>query len=68
MLLLQYDACPSVINGSAQIPKDITHDEEIRSMLEGLPIHIIHHVTLNWGLMQSVCGESLCISLVVFVR
>ncbi|XP_046713479.1 oxysterol-binding protein-related protein 1 isoform X3 [Silurus meridionalis] len=34
MLLLQYDACPSVINGSAQIPKDITHDEEIRSMLE----------------------------------
>ncbi|KAK3561722.1 hypothetical protein QTP86_012617 [Hemibagrus guttatus] len=33
-LLLQYDACPSDINGSAQIPKDITHDEEIRSMLE----------------------------------
>lgn len=45
MLLLQYDACPSVINGSAQIPKDITHDEEIRSMLEGMPTHIINDVT-----------------------
>lgn len=40
-LLLQYNACPSVINGSAQIPKDVTHDEEIRSMLEGMPTHII---------------------------
>ncbi|XP_076847732.1 oxysterol-binding protein-related protein 1 isoform X2 [Brachyhypopomus gauderio] len=34
MLLLRYDACASVINGTAQIPKDITHNEEIRSMLE----------------------------------
>uniref|UniRef100_A0A672GRC8 Oxysterol-binding protein n=1 Tax=Salarias fasciatus TaxID=181472 RepID=A0A672GRC8_SALFA len=34
MLLLRYDACPTVINGSAQIPKDVTQNEEIRSMLE----------------------------------
>ncbi|XP_051549774.1 oxysterol-binding protein-related protein 1 isoform X2 [Myxocyprinus asiaticus] len=34
MLLLQYDACPSVINGMAQIPKDITQSVEIRNMLE----------------------------------
>lgn len=45
MLLLQYDACPSVINGSAQFPKDVTKDEEIRSMLEGMSTYIIHHVT-----------------------
>lgn len=35
MLLLQYDACPSVINGMAHIPKDITQSAEIKSMLEG---------------------------------
>uniref|UniRef100_A0A8C1Q8R9 Oxysterol-binding protein n=1 Tax=Cyprinus carpio TaxID=7962 RepID=A0A8C1Q8R9_CYPCA len=34
MLLLQYDACASVINGMAQIPKDITQSAEIKSMLE----------------------------------
>ncbi|XP_042568245.1 oxysterol-binding protein-related protein 1-like [Cyprinus carpio] len=34
MLLLQYDACPSVINGMAHIPKDITQSAEIKSMLE----------------------------------
>lgn len=35
MLLLHYDACATVINGSAQIPKDVTQNPEIRSMLEG---------------------------------
>lgn len=35
MLLLHYDACPTVINGSAQIPKDVTQNPEIGSMLEG---------------------------------
>ncbi|KAF3691175.1 Oxysterol-binding protein-related protein 1 [Channa argus] len=34
MLLLHYDACPMVINGTAQIPKDVTQNAEIRSMLE----------------------------------
>ncbi|XP_038124407.1 oxysterol-binding protein-related protein 1 isoform X3 [Cyprinodon tularosa] len=34
MLLLLYDACATVINGSAQIPKDVTQNAEIRSMLE----------------------------------
>lgn len=35
MLLLHYDACATVINGNAQIPKDVTQNPEIRSMLEG---------------------------------
>ncbi|XP_041861833.1 oxysterol-binding protein-related protein 1 isoform X2 [Melanotaenia boesemani] len=34
MLLLHYDACATVINGTAQIPKDVTQNTEIRSMLE----------------------------------
>uniref|UniRef100_A0AAY4DTD3 Oxysterol-binding protein n=1 Tax=Denticeps clupeoides TaxID=299321 RepID=A0AAY4DTD3_9TELE len=34
MLLLRYNACAAVINGTAQIPKDVTQNEEIRSMLE----------------------------------
>ncbi|XP_019207392.1 oxysterol-binding protein-related protein 1 isoform X1 [Oreochromis niloticus] len=35
MLLLHYGACATVINGTAQIPKDVTQNAEIRSMLEG---------------------------------
>lgn len=35
MLLLQHDACASVINGNAEIPKDVTESAEIKSMLEG---------------------------------
>lgn len=35
MLLLHYDACPTVINGTAQIPKDVTQNAEISVMLEG---------------------------------
>ncbi|XP_053739983.1 oxysterol-binding protein-related protein 1 isoform X1 [Synchiropus splendidus] len=34
MLLLHFDACATVINGTAQIPKDVTQNAEIRSMLE----------------------------------
>ncbi|KAI1891375.1 hypothetical protein AGOR_G00143170 [Albula goreensis] len=34
MLLLRYDACATVINGTAQIPKDVTQVEEIKTMLE----------------------------------
>ncbi|KAJ3598841.1 hypothetical protein NHX12_032805 [Muraenolepis orangiensis] len=34
MLLLRFDACATVINGTAQIPKDVTENAEIRSMLE----------------------------------
>ncbi|KAJ8375944.1 hypothetical protein SKAU_G00065240 [Synaphobranchus kaupii] len=34
MLLLQYDACATVINGTAQIPKDVTQVDEIKTMLE----------------------------------
>lgn len=35
MLLLHYDACATVINGTAQTPKDVTQSPEIRNMLEG---------------------------------
>jgi hypothetical protein len=35
MLLLRFDACATVINGTAQIPKDVSDNAEIRSMLEG---------------------------------
>ena len=35
MLLLRFDACATVINGTAQIPKDVSENAEIRSMLEG---------------------------------
>ncbi|XP_077376556.1 oxysterol-binding protein-related protein 1-like isoform X2 [Festucalex cinctus] len=34
LLLLRYDASASVINGTAQIPKDVTEDDEIITMLE----------------------------------
>ncbi|XP_030258668.1 oxysterol-binding protein-related protein 1-like isoform X2 [Sparus aurata] len=34
LLLLRYDACSSIINGTAQIPKDVTEDDEIITMLE----------------------------------
>lgn len=35
MLLLHYGACAAVINGTAQIPKDVTQSAEIRGMLGG---------------------------------
>ncbi|XP_037538132.1 oxysterol-binding protein-related protein 1 [Nematolebias whitei] len=34
LLLLRYAACASIINGTAQIPKDVTQDDEIITMLE----------------------------------
>lgn len=36
LLLLRYDASSSIINGTAQIPKDMTEDDEIITMLEGM--------------------------------
>lgn len=45
MLLLHYDACATVINGTAQIPKDVTQNAEIRSMLEGETHH--HQIMLH---------------------
>ncbi|XP_030016458.1 oxysterol-binding protein-related protein 1-like [Sphaeramia orbicularis] len=36
LLLLRYDACVNIINGTAQIPKDVTEDDEIITMLEGM--------------------------------
>lgn len=36
LLLLRYDASSSIINGTAQIPKDVTEDDEIITMLEGM--------------------------------
>ncbi|KAM4727760.1 oxysterol-binding protein-related protein 1-like [Anableps anableps] len=34
LLLLRYDARASIINGTAKIPKDVTEDDEIITMLE----------------------------------
>lgn len=36
LLLLRYDASSSIINGTAQISKDVTEDDEIITMLEGM--------------------------------
>ena len=35
-MLLRYDACASIINGTAQIPRNFTEDDEIITMLEGM--------------------------------
>lgn len=37
MLLLEYNADTTVVNGSGQTAKEATHDKEIRNMLEGKP-------------------------------
>lgn len=37
-MLLRYDALSSIINGTAQIPKDMTEDDEIITMLEGMKL------------------------------
>ncbi|CAL8279905.1 unnamed protein product [Lota lota] len=34
LMLLRYDACTSIINGTAQIPRNVTEDDEIITMLE----------------------------------
>ena len=36
LMLLRYDACASIINGTAQIPRNFTEDDEIITMLEGM--------------------------------
>ncbi|XP_075849699.1 oxysterol-binding protein-related protein 1 isoform X3 [Microcebus murinus] len=36
MLLLQYNADTTVVNGSGQTAKEVTHDKEIRNMLEAV--------------------------------
>ncbi|KAF7246237.1 Oxysterol-binding protein-related protein 1 [Varanus komodoensis] len=36
MLLLEYDADTSVVNGNGQTAKEVTHDKEIREMLEAV--------------------------------
>lgn len=35
MLLLEYNAHTTVVNGNGQTAKEVTHDKEIRNMLEG---------------------------------
>ncbi|XP_021244285.1 oxysterol-binding protein-related protein 1 isoform X2 [Numida meleagris] len=36
MLLLQYNADTSIVNGSGETAKEVTHDKEIRNMLEAV--------------------------------
>lgn len=55
MLLLHYNACATVINGSAQIPKDVTQNPEIRSMLEGESCTSRLSFTSLSGLLSYVC-------------
>lgn len=40
-MLLRYDASARVINGTAQIPKDVTEDDEIITMLEGMKHEVL---------------------------
>lgn len=35
MLLLEHNADTTVVNGNGQTAKEVTHDKEIRNMLEG---------------------------------
>lgn len=35
MLLLQHNADASIVNGSGETAKEVTHDKDIRNMLEG---------------------------------
>lgn len=71
MLLLRYDACATIINGTAQIPKDVTQNPEIRTMLEGEHcmsrrsfiglIGLLNHVyvsslTLAWCIDLKICA------------
>uniref|UniRef100_A0A7N6AFY1 Oxysterol-binding protein n=1 Tax=Anabas testudineus TaxID=64144 RepID=A0A7N6AFY1_ANATE len=46
LLLLRYDACAKLINGTAQIPKDVTDDDEIITMLEAA-------LVLKWCLLSA---------------
>uniref|UniRef100_A0A8C0V2G3 Oxysterol-binding protein n=1 Tax=Cyanistes caeruleus TaxID=156563 RepID=A0A8C0V2G3_CYACU len=36
MLLLQHNADPSIVNGSGETAKEVTHDKDIRNMLEAV--------------------------------
>lgn len=45
MLLLEYDADTAIVNGNGQTPRDVTHDKEIREMLEGICfVHVFRWV------------------------
>ncbi|XP_029356904.1 oxysterol-binding protein-related protein 1 isoform X2 [Echeneis naucrates] len=57
MLLLHYDACATVINGTAQIPKDVTQNAEIRSMLEAA--ERTEERKLEGKLLEAVCEGDL---------
>lgn len=35
MLLLQHNADTSIVNGSGETAREVTHDKDIRNMLEG---------------------------------
>lgn len=62
LLLLRYDACATVINGSAQIPKDVTEDDEIITMLEGIcTFRTLTEWVLTWMLCYGI------FSLTVFI-
>lgn len=41
MLLLEYNADTTTVNGNGQTAKEVTHDKEIRNMLEGKTLRIL---------------------------
>uniref|UniRef100_A0A3P9J8F2 Uncharacterized protein n=1 Tax=Oryzias latipes TaxID=8090 RepID=A0A3P9J8F2_ORYLA len=43
LLLLRYDAHANIINGTGRIPKDVTDDDEIHTMLEGVTLDLQQH-------------------------
>lgn len=62
MLLLCYDACATIINGTAQIPKDVTQNLEIRTMLEGERYMSRHSFIGLFGLLSHVCVSLLTLA------
>lgn len=62
MLLLRYDACATIINGTAQIPKDVTQNPEIRTMLEGERYMSRRSFIGLFGSLSHVCVSSLTLA------
>lgn len=60
LLLLRYDACANIINGTAQIPKDVTEDDEIITMLEGMEWCEYSLMASHYGGALSWDGDCLC--------
>lgn len=54
MLLLQHNADTSIVNGSGETAKEVTHDKDIRNMLEG-NFNRSQAVVGCWGFFPNTC-------------